>query len=277
MNIFQSIVLGIIQGLTEFLPVSSSGHLVVSQKLLGISPNLSFIVLVHLGTLLAVLLYFFKDILKISFGFLSGVKRIIFERERPRAIFYSNTDFKLSCYLLFGSLFTAAIAFAFKDIFESLFSSGLAVGVFWIITGVLILFAEIVGSGKRMPVQMNFIDSVIIGIFQGLAVAPGLSRAGTTISASLALGLERKFAARFSFLLAIPAILGAGVIKLKDLLDLGISGIGTLEILCGFVASVVSGYFAIKIFMNLIARKSIKIFAYYCFVLGAVVIIISLL
>ena len=277
MSIWQSIILGVVQGLTEFLPISSSGHLVLSQKLFGLQPNLPFIVLVHLGTLLAVIIYFFRDIVGLIWGFFSGIRKIFVEREHPRAVYYSNTLFKISCFLVLGSIFTGIVALIFKDFFEGLFSSIFSVGAFLILTGVFIVLAEWIGTGKRFSPQMNFVDAILIGLAQGLAVAPGLSRAGTTISASLALNLERKFAARFSFLMAIPAILGAGVFELKDLILLGTTKIGLVVLLSGFIASFVCGYLAITLFMNMISRMSIRVFAYYCFVVGAFTIALSLL
>ncbi len=277
MNIWQSTILGVVQGVTEFLPISSSGHLVLSQKLLGIQIDLPFIILVHLGTLLAVIIYFFKDIIGLISGFFSGIRKIFVDGEHPRTVYYSNTPFKISCFIVLGSIFTAIVALVFKDFFESLFSSIFSVGTFLILTGVFIVLSEWMGKGKRFSPQMNFVDAILIGLAQGLAVAPGLSRAGTTISASLALNLERKFAARFSFLMAIPAILGVGLVELKGLVALGTNGIGPINILAGIAASFVSGYLAIKVFMNLISRMSIRIFAYYCFLVGAIVIALSLL
>jgi undecaprenyl-diphosphatase len=277
MSIWQSIAIGVVQGLTEFLPVSSSGHLVITQKLMGIEPDLPFLVLVHIGTLVAVMAYFFKDILDLIKGFFSGIYKMFFEVEHPRAVFYSNTPFKLSCFIIIGSIFTAIVALSFKDLFESFFASTLAVGGFLILTGVLLVLAEWIGSGKRFSAQMNFIDAVIVGLAQGIAVAPGLSRAGATISAALSRNLERKFAARFSFLIAIPAILGAGLVEAKGLLSLGASASGLTNMLLGFIASVVSGYLAIKIFMSIISRMSLRIFAYYCFAAGSIVIAFSLL
>ena len=272
MNILQSVILGIVQGLTEFLPISSSGHLVIFHYLFGIKPALAFVVLVHLGTLVAVVSYFFKDLVSLFLGFLSGLKGMLFEKLGPREVYRRNVEFKLSVLLILGFISTAAVALSLNDFLERLFSSVLAVGVFLLVTGAIIILAEQIGKSNKNSAGVNFLDAVIIGIAQGLAVAPGLSRAGMTISASLSRGLERSFAARFSFLMAVPAILGAGVYEFKDLLSLGSVGIGPVEMLIGFAASVISGYFAIKIFMSLITRMSIRVFAYYCFIIGSAVI-----
>jgi len=271
MSAWHSIVLGIVQGLTEFLPVSSSGHLVIAQKIFGLEPDLGFIVLMHLGTLLAVLAYFRKDIIDLVRGFFSGLMTMA--DEHPRAVYHSNTSFKLSCFLVLGTASTAVIALLFKDIFEGFFSSSLWVGFFLLVTGCVLVLAELAGRGGRFPPQMNFLDSILIGAAQGLAIAPGLSRAGATISAALALNLERKFAARFSFLLAIPAILGAGLLEMRSFscsADLPV-------MMLGMISSFISGYLAIKFFMYVISRTSLRFFACYCFIVGALSITLSLL
>lgn len=246
------LILGIIQGLTEFLPVSSSGHLVIFQTLLGMKENIAFDTVVHLATALALLIYFRRDILE------------LFTRRR-----------KMLGLLLVATFFTAAIGFSFKDYFESLFSSARAVGGFLILTGIVILLGEWIGKGKRKIEEMNLWDAVLIGLAQGAAIAPGLSRSGTTISASLARNLDRTLAARFSFLLAIPAILGAGLLQTKAIIKAGEIGIGFGPLIIGFLAAFISGLLAIKFFMNLIQRASLRVFAYYCFIIGILTIILA--
>ena len=273
MNIITSIIIGIVQGLTEFLPVSSSGHLVITQTLLGITPSLPYIVLLHLATLLAVCVYFWEDILGLIKNFFGGIWTIISGKEPFRHIYYSNTKFKTACLIIIATIFTGALALTFKDIFESFFSSIFAVGCFLILTGIIIILAEFIGKGKRMAVQSNILDAVIIGLAQGIAVAPGLSRAGVTVSAALSRNLDRKFAAKFSFLLSIPAILAAGLIESKELIKLGSISGGLTPLILGFIAAAVSGYFAIKIFMAMIEKMSIRIFAYYTLILGVILVI----
>lgn len=275
MNIITSVILGIVQGLTEFLPVSSSGHLVIAETLFGLTPSLPFIVLLHLGTLIAVCVYFWKDIWEIISNFFAGLWTIISGKEPFRHIYYSNTGFKIGCLIIIGSIFTGALALTFKDIFEILFSSIFAVGCFLILTGIIIILAEWIGKGKRMAVQTGVLDAVIIGLAQGIAVAPGLSRAGTTVSAALSRNIERKFAAKFSFLLSIPAILGAGIVKAKELAALGSTSEGFSILIFGFIAAAASGYLAIKVFMAIIQRMSIRMFAYYTLVLGIILIILK--
>lgn len=250
MNFFQSITLGIVQGLTEFLPVSSSGHLVITTKLLGMKPDVAFDILLHLATLVAVCAFFAQEIIRILSAF-------IFDRQMK------NPYFKLGLFVIAGSIPTALIGFTLKDTFESMFSSLPAVGTFLIITGILIMLADKFGKIKKDIRKFNIIDSLLIGLAQGCAIAPGLSRSGTTISASLLLGLEPELAARFTFLLSIPAILGASLFKSKAIFQ----GLGHVAF-AGFLAAALTGYFAIWLFVRLLINKKIRGFAYYCFAAG---------
>lgn len=246
------ILLGLIQGLTEFLPVSSSGHLVIFQTLLKVPESIAFDTVVHLATALAVIIYFWREIVELF-----------------------TVNRKMLWLLIVGTFFTGMIGLAFKDYFESLFSSVRAVGGFLILTGVVILLGEWMGKGKRKLEDMNIWDAVLVGLAQGCAIAPGLSRSGTTISASLARNLDRGLAARFSFLLAIPAILGAGLLQSKAIIKAGTLGIGVWPLVLGFLAALISGWIAIKLFMAMIQRMSIRVFAYYCFAIGVAVLILS--
>ena len=263
--------------MTEFLPVSSSGHLVILEKIFGLKASIPFFVLLHVGTMCAVIAYFWKDIRELTASFLSGLWGIVACRLSARATYYSNTQFKIACLLLLGTLVTGAIGFSFKDAFEALFTSVLAVGVFLLLTGALIIFAEWIGKGRRFAAQMNFIDALVIGLFQALAIAPGLSRSGATISASLAMGLKRDFAARFSFLLAIPAIFAAVAAERNELFHIAGTQLGATNIIAGFLSAFIFGFLAIKLFMSMIERMSLRVFAYYCFVVGTAAIVWSVL
>jgi len=245
------VLLGIIQGLTEFLPVSSSGHLVIFQSLLNVPHSIAFDTVVHLATALAVVVFFWRDIIE------------LFTSKR-----------KMLWLILVAGVFTAVLGLGFKDFFESLFSSTSAVGFFLILTGVIIIVGERLGKGKRELREMNIWDAIIIGLAQGCAIAPGLSRSGTTISAALGRNLNRDLAARFSFLLAAPTILGAGLIQSKEIVKAGTVGIGIGPLILGFVAAFISGWIAIKIFMEIIRRTSLRGFAYYCFVVGGLVLLL---
>jgi len=252
LNLASSIILGVVQGLTEFLPVSSSGHLVIASKLLGLPPNVPFDITLHLATLLAVCAFFVGDILLI-------LKAFFIDRNTK------DPYFRLGVLVIVASIPTAIIGFSLKDIFEAMFSSLAAVGCFLMLTGILIVLAETYGKARKDIKRVSFLDSFIIGIAQGCAIAPGLSRSGTTISASLLVGMERKLALRFSFLLSIPAILGASMFKAKDIIH-NVSP----QMMAGFIAAAISGYLAIWLFMRMIEKKDIKIFAYYCFAAGIV-------
>jgi undecaprenyl-diphosphatase len=249
--------LGLVQGLTEFLPVSSSGHLVIFQTLLGMKEIIAFDTILHLATALALIVYFWKDIL--------GLLRITNPESR-----------KTLMLLLVATVITGVIGVCFKDYFESLFSSVAAVGAFLMLTGVVILLGERIGKGGRKLEQLNMWDAVLIGLAQGAAIAPGLSRSGTTISAALARNFDRSLAARFSFLLAIPTILGAGLLQSKAIFKAGTLGIGLWPLALGFLAAFFSGLLAIRFLLELIRRTRLNYFAYYCLALGLIVLAVSL-
>ncbi|MFA4859059.1 MAG: undecaprenyl-diphosphate phosphatase [Candidatus Margulisiibacteriota bacterium] len=271
MSIFQAILLGVVQGLTEFLPVSSSGHLVIFQRLMGISENVPFDLLLHLATVLAVIIYFARDIWELIVGWTLGTLEA-FKILRTQA-YVLGQHFRLSWLIIIASIPTGLMGIFFKDFFEGLFSSAFAVGCFLLLTAAIILVAEWFGRPKKDEFQIGFLDAILIGLGQGCAIAPGLSRSGTTVSVALLRGLKRDFAARFSFLLSVPAILGAGVFKAADLVEAGATGVSIWPFLAGFLAALVSGMLAIKIFLQIIQRTSIRAFAYYCIVAGVLVMV----
>jgi undecaprenyl-diphosphatase len=264
------ILLGIIQGLTEFLPVSSSAHLVIAQKLLKVPFSIPFDITVHLATLLAVLIYFWKDIVEIARWFLVGLFKIATRNLSLKEVYQRIAFFKLGCLLLIATLITAVIGFSFSNFFESLFSSAKAVGAFLVLTGIILFMAESFPKGKKEIGQLNLWDAILIGLAQAIAIAPGLSRSGTTVSAGLMRGLNRELAARFSFLLAIPAILGAGLFEAKKIAAVP----DLMPLILGGIAAFISGYLAIGIFMRIITRYSLRGFAYYCIAIGLIVLIL---
>jgi undecaprenyl-diphosphatase len=251
------IILGIIQGLTEFLPVSSSGHLVIFQSLLQVPFSLAFDTTVHLATALALIIYFWKDI----------VNLLNFRNDKANRT--------LLMVLLVATIVTGIIGISFKDYFESLFSSVSAVGFFLIVTGIVIIIGEQLGKGQRKLLELNFWDALWLGLAQGCAIAPGLSRSGTTISAGLGRNLDRSLAARISFLLAVPTILGAALLQTKSILKAGTIGLGFWPLALGFIAAFISGLITINFFMAWIRRTTIRYFAYYCFLVGILVLIFS--
>lgn len=273
MDIIQSIIIGIVQGLTEFLPVSSSAHLVFVPYLLGTESSLAYDTLLHIGTLVAVVVYFWNDLLHMIKSFFSSLMDI----PRGRLISGIREDKfkKLAWFIIIGSIPAGLAGILLKDFFEGLFNNIPAVGFFLIITGILLYSSEMISrkiSKKSGVKEMNVKNSLIIGVAQACSIAPGISRSGATISTGLFLGLERELAARFSFLLSIPAILGAALVQIKDISSL--MDMTTGAALAGFIAAIITGYLAIKIVLKLITEKNLLIFAYYCWIVGPLAIIL---
>lgn len=259
MNYFEGIFLGVIQGLTEFLPVSSSGHLVIFQGLMGIrEPGITFEVLAHFGTVLSVIWIFGSDI-----------KRLL-KRFRHEC---SERHFVLM--LVLGIIPTGLMGVLLKDFFAGLYESVPAVGIALLCTGGLLFTLQKLPPGKKKEGDVRPADALLVSIAQGLAIIPGLSRSGSTIVAALWRGLDRETAVRYSFLLSVPVILGATLVELKDLAGApgGLSG----PMLGGALASFVSGIFAIKVFVRFLKSGRFHYFAYYCWFAGTLVIVLSFL
>jgi undecaprenyl-diphosphatase len=271
MDIIQAIILGIIQGLTEFLPVSSSAHLVFITDILGLQQNVAFDTLLHLGTLVAVVGYFWKDVVKIITSFISSIMDIF--RGKFKEGLNEKPFKKLSWLLVVGTIPAGLMGILLQKQFEALFSSIIYVGFFLIITGLLLWGAERVKPGNKDVKDISFKNALVIGIAQGIAIAPGISRSGATISAGLFSGLNRELAARFSFLLSIPAILGAALVQAKDITSFDAS---TAVLIAGFLSALIFGYLAIKLLLKIIKERTLMVFAYYCWIVGAAAIIISL-
>lgn len=260
MTLLQSILLGIVQGLTEFLPVSSSGHLALVQHFFGFqgSEDLTFEIFLHLGTVLAVLIYFRKMILEL---FISLFKWGDSTENRPHR-YHRNLIF----YLIVATFATGVVYLIAGKWFESLEKYPVVVAAMLIITGIIIFISDYIKNGSIPAVSMGIIRSFVIGIAQGIAIIPGISRSGSTISASLFSGVRRKDAASFSFLLSIPAIMAANILKYKELTSLGSKQL--FIYLAGFIASFVVGYAVIALMISLIQRAKLKYFAIYCWVIG---------
>ncbi len=263
MSTIQAIILGIVQGLTEFLPVSSSGHLVLVPWWLGWeNPGLAFDTLLHWGTLLAVVIYFWRDWWEMLLA--------VVNRLRGRA---TDGKDRLFLALVIGSIPAAAIGYLFEDFFESLFHSPAAAAFFMIITGFILVFAERWHRTGGSIAKIKMADALIIGFAQALAIAPGISRSGSTIAAGLVRGLDRTSAARFSFLLGTPIIFGAGLFKLKDLADVGVTGIEPITLLAGFLAAAISGFLCIRWLLRYLQNHSLTIFAIYVWIVAALSLI----
>jgi undecaprenyl-diphosphatase len=258
-----ALLLGILQGLTEFLPVSSSGHLVLAQRLLGWStPGIAIDVLLHLATLLAVVAAFWPDVVRLVIGFLQ-LLHIPAGRRDPGAV-------RMFVWVLVGSIPAALLGIFLGDLFESLFSRPAAVGIFLLLTGLELWFAGRM-RGWRKADRLSLTDALVMGLGQGVAIAPGLSRSGTTLSAGLLMGIDRETAFRYSFLLSIPAIGGAALLKVKDLVTLT-QNVGTGVLAAAFVSAFVFGLAAIVILRRLVIAGKLRYFAYYCAFVGVMAI-----
>lgn len=255
MDPFGMLILSIIQGITEWLPVSSSGHLALAQHYFFGELPVIYDMGMHVGTMLAVLLYFREKILSMV---MSAIK-----------LDTKSRDFKLILLLILGSIPTAIIGFSFKGFFVSMYSNPFLVGAALVITSLILFSTMLSSSKKKAPDEKN---AVGMGIAQGLAVAPGISRSGSTISAGLLMGMGWKEAASFSFLLAIPAIFGATFFLLLETpmesIDWGLMGIG-------LTGSFLSGYASIHILLNFISRKTFPLFGIYCLLLGLAAIALN--
>ena len=267
MTILQAIILGIVQGLTEFIPVSSSGHLVLVPHFLGWNfphdPAFIFDVLVQWGTLFAVFIYFRHDLITIATAFIKGIIQ-----RTP----FADFDSRMGWYLILATLPAVVVGLLCKDMIVQAFANPKMTGVFLLVTAALLVIAETAGHRNRNMEQVTWKDSLWIGFSQVLALLPGVSRSGSTIAGGMTRHLDRSSAARFSFLMSVPVMVGAGVLALKDLADLPAANEFILPLLVGFLAALVSGYLAIRWLIAYLSRHSLYLFAVYCTVLGIVVI-----
>ncbi|MCK5164880.1 MAG: undecaprenyl-diphosphate phosphatase [Desulfobacula sp.] len=271
MELHQGIILGIIQGLTEFLPVSSSGHLVLGQIFFGITQSqLTFDISVHMGTLLAVLVVYSSDILAMIssvFGFLS--KAVLFKPVSH--LVNKDKNLQLAGLIVIGSIPTAIIGLVLKQFEHVLFTSEVLVGLMLILTGTILWVSRNYYSSENKKNLFGIKKAFFIGITQGLAVIPGISRSGTTIAAGMFIGLDRHTAAKFSFLLSIPAILGAQVLSIKDMINSGLT-IDPVTIYAT-IASFIIGLIALKILLKLVHSGRFHLFAPYCWLIGSLVLL----
>ncbi|CAN5880179.1 undecaprenyl-diphosphatase UppP [soil metagenome] len=268
LELIEAIFLGIVQGLTEFLPVSSSGHLVLGQYFLGLDPEqfgLSFDVALHMGTLLAVVSFFWRDLVRMAYAF---VHSLTGHRD------LSNPDQRLAYLILAATVPAALIGFLFEGFIEIHTRLPWVVVFNLVLVGVLFIVAEVMGRQNRRAFKLGFREAVGIGLAQAVALVPGVSRSGATITLGLFLGLRREEAARFSFLMSVPIIGGAGLLQLSAVLAEGMTAFQTLLFAVGFVTSAVVGYLTIRFFISYIADHSLRAFSYYRFGLAAVVAVL---
>jgi undecaprenyl-diphosphatase len=267
MTIFQSFILGIIQGLTEFIPVSSTAHLLIGQRLMGIPANdtglFIFNVLVQLGTLLALIVYFWKDLWAILKAFFA----------RP----FSTPLNRLAWYIIIATIPALIFGYLLKSTVEALFQTQLLeAAIRLLITAVLLALAEWLGKRNRTLEKMTWLDALFVGLAQVLAVFPGASRSGTTISGGMARGLDRTSAARFAFLMSVPVMLAAGGYESLDLLKLPHLSSFLPLVAIGFIFAAVVGWFAIRWLLGYLTKHSLYVFAIYCAVVGAACLIFAI-
>lgn len=252
MQIGNAILYGVIQGLTEFLPVSSSGHLAILQNFLG-EVDVSFDIMLHLATLLAVLVYFYKDIIAIA-------KNII-------TLNIKSDYIKLLLFIIIASIPAAIVGYLLRNVIDSYFSSLIFVAEGFIISGIFLFIASM---SKNKTTKLGFKNTFVIGISQALAIFPGISRSGTTTSTAFLFGIDKKKALRFSFLLSIPAILGATLVKVNELTF-------TSSLILPSLFAFVTGLISIYLFMQIIQIKNLKYFAYYCWVIAILILVLKII
>ena len=286
MSIIQAIILGIVQGIAEFLPVSSSGHLAIIQNIFHIETEggLFFDVMLHLGTLAAIFVVYRKDILRMIIETLNMCRDIIYNLKsyiqnqrsysalRYRRIVKNNYR-KFVVLVLVSTIPTGVIGYMGRHLVEKASATLIVPGIGLILTSILLIVSEMAPDGKKIPRDISYGSGFLIGAAQGCATLPGLSRSGTTIAACMMSGYDRRFAVRYSFIMSIPAILGAALGEIKVIGSEGISGGIVLNGLIGAVVAGCVGYICIKTMLAVVRKKKFKGFAIYCFAVGVIAII----
>lgn len=267
LSIIQSMVLGIVQGLTEFLPISSTAHIKVVPVALGWGdPGVAFTAFIQLGSILSILWYFWSDLSQVVMGTLRAIKTSD----------YDSTDFRIGLGILAGTIPIVIGGLALKALVpnfdESPLRSMAAIAFASIIMSLLLAWAEYQGKRKRTYEDLGTRDGILMGLAQTLALMPGVSRAGSTLTAGLLMGLTRPAAARFSFLLGIPAITLAGVVGLKDLIDVGFEGTSIVALIAGFITATISSYLAIAWLLNFLKKHSTWVFVWYRLGFGVIIL-----
>lgn len=274
MSIFEAIIQGIVQGVTEFLPVSSSGHIALVQHFTNVEAESSGLImaLLHLGTLVAVFIAFYDTIwalIKEAFRMLGELFTLKFNLKNM------NDERKMIIMLIVATL-PLVVLYPFKDFYDSLLEKGgmVLLGFCFLYTSLLLFVADRKDSGHKTIKDMKYKDALTIGLFQGIALLPGVSRSGSTIGSSLFLGFSKELAVRFSFILGIPAILGGCLVEFKDAFAAGTS-VETVPMIVGFIVAAVAGYLSIKMINWLVKTDKYRIFAYYTLVVGIAILMIG--
>jgi undecaprenyl-diphosphatase len=257
-----------VQGATEFLPISSDGHLVLLPEIFNLTqPDLVFIGLVHLATLIAILVYFRKDLWEITRAVLSGLAQ-----RRPLA----TTEARLGWYIVAGSIFVGIVGLGLKDFFEEAFTSPTLAAAFLILNAGILVLGERLKSGTKTLAMMTRLDAILIGSAQIIALLPGISRSGSTITTGLIRGLDRATAARFAFLIGVPPILAAGLLALYELFSAEVTQ-GWAIYIAAFLAAMTTGYLCISFLLSWVKRHSLYAFAVYCAAVGIIYLLVTFL
>lgn len=279
MNYITAIFLGLVQGIAEFLPISSSGHLALFQHFFGLTNAeenyMFFDVLLHLGTLISIFIVYWKDIVALVKELVRFLT-CIFSKEKRKQMDRLPPDGRMVLMLIIATLPLFAV-YPIKDKVEGLYSSSIFIGCALLATGFILFFADRMARGRKTARSATMLDALLVGIGQAIAVIPGLSRSGTTISAGMVRGFQRHFSVRFSFLLSIPAVLGANIVSLKDVAAEGIDGGQLPMYLVGMVVAAVAGYFAIHLVNRMADKGKFGNFAYYCWGVGAAAVVATLI
>ena len=284
MTYLSAIILGIVQGVAEFLPISSSGHLSIFQAFFGLSAgedDVVFDVLLHLGTLAAVFAAYWNDICGLIHSFFALFKKepVPEGRASARAAGRKKQEERLMqrmiLLLIIGTLPLILVPL-YQDWVEGLYSNTFFIGAALIVTGVLLFVSDRIKKGSKNEKTASVMDALFVGISQAFAVVPGLSRSGTTIAAGLSRGFDREFAMRFSFLMSIPAVIGANLLTLFDVIGTGIDAAAVPKYLVGMFVAAVTGYASIRLLRYLAEKKSFDGFCYYCWGMGLLTLVLSL-
>lgn len=276
MSLLQSIIMGIIQGLTEFLPVSSSGHLVLFGNILGVETNTGvlFEIMLHIGTIISIVVVFYRDVL----GMITGFFGMVADTAKGRGLGLEKSPHRwITLMVIAASVPTAIMGLLFDDYIEKAFASVRIVSIMLIVTGIFLYIANNIKSGPKGQRDMKISDALVVGIFQGFAITPGISRSGSTIFAGLNRGFSRELATRFSFIMSIPAIVGAAVLEFWKYYGETALNENMAVVFAGMATAAIAGTIAIKFLVELIKKRKLSYFAYYCWLVGGVSLIVSFL
>lgn len=276
MSYLEAIILGLAQGLSEFLPISSSGHLALLQYFFGVDAEqvLPFAVLLHLGTLVSVFIAYWKDIVELVKE-LGAVFKDLFTGKGLRV--NANPTRRLGFMIIVATIPTGIIGLLGNDMFAALYLSLTAIGIGLLVTGTILFIAERMGASNKGVKEMKFRHAFFVGVMQGVAICPGISRSGSTLFGGLISGLNKEFAVKFAFLISIPSILGSVVVEAPDAFSAGMDMALIGPVLAGVIVSALSGLFAIKAMIKLVSNKKLIGFSIYTWILGAAVILYALM